>query len=129
MPQDFLALVKERFGDSKYAGDQFGGAGGTNGSGLPTGTPGNFMFATGIECSYPTIDHGRTRRDLLAECQHYARYKEDLGLVKELGLKYLRYGLPYYQIQRGPGQYEALIKSLVQMLHELLRFGRFQLNG
>ena len=93
MAQDFLTLIRGRFGESNYAGDEFGGAGGTSGSGLPTGTPGNFMFATGIECSYPTIDQGRTRRDLLAECGHYGRYREDLGLVKELGLQFLRYGL------------------------------------
>jgi beta-glucosidase/6-phospho-beta-glucosidase/beta-galactosidase len=43
------------------------------------------MFATGIECSYPTIDNGRTRRDLLEECGHYERWREDLGLIKELG--------------------------------------------
>ena len=61
-----------------YAGDEHGGARGHDGSGLPTGAPGNFMFATGIECSYPTIDNGRTRRDLLAECGHYDRWREDL---------------------------------------------------
>ena len=58
----FLAIV-ERVGGGDYAGDQFGGAAGQDGSGLPTGLPGNFMFATGIECSNPTIEHGRTRRD------------------------------------------------------------------
>ena len=41
-------------------------------AGLPA-ADGGFLFATGIECSAPTIDHGRTRRDLLAECGHYAR--------------------------------------------------------
>src|SRR5690606_18572080 len=79
---------------------------GSDGSGLPTGDPGNFMFATGIECSYPTIDNGRTRRDLLEECGHYTHWKRDLELVRELGLKVLRYGLPYYSIHRGPGNYD-----------------------
>ena len=106
MAKDFLTLVKSRFGDSNYAGDEFGGARGSDGSGMPTGTPGNFMFATGIECSYPTIDQGKTRRDLLAECDHYNRYQDDLRLVKDLGLRYLRYGLPYYKIQNAPGQYD-----------------------
>jgi hypothetical protein len=70
---------------------------------LPTGAPGEFMFATGIECSYPTIDNGRTRRDLLEECGHYERWREDLGLIKELGLKVVRYGLPYHRTHLGPG--------------------------
>jgi beta-glucosidase/6-phospho-beta-glucosidase/beta-galactosidase len=64
------------------------------------------MFATGIECSYPTIDHGRLRRDELEECGHYERWREDLALVKKLGLKVLRYGLPYHRIHGGPGAYD-----------------------
>ena len=132
MPKDFLSLIKQKFNDGHYEGDQYGGAAGRDGSGLPTGAPNNFMFATGIECSYPTIDNGRTRRDLLAETGHYARYKEDLGLVKELGLKALRYGLPYYAIHKGPGKYDwefadaamAEIKRLgITPILDLLHFG------
>ncbi|ALW85213.1 glycoside hydrolase family 1 [Hymenobacter sedentarius] len=132
MPKDFLSLIKEKYNDGHYEGDQYGGAAGRDGSGLPTGAPNNFMFATGIECSYPTIDHGRTRRDLLAETGHYDRYKEDLGLVKDLGLKSLRYGLPYYAIHKGPGKYDwdfadaamAEIKRLgITPILDLLHFG------
>jgi hypothetical protein len=32
-----------------------------------------FMFATGSECSAPTIANGRIQRDLLEECGHYDR--------------------------------------------------------
>ena len=101
----FLELVKHKYGDG-YAGDQYGGAAGSDGSGLPTGKAGNFMFATGIECSYPTIEHGRVRRDELEECGHYKNWREDLRLVKDLGLKVLRYGLPYYRMHLGPGEYD-----------------------
>ena len=121
MPKDFLTYVKQQFGDNGYAGDEYGGATGHDGSGLPTGAPGNFMFATGIECSYPTIDQGRTRRDLLAECGHYDRCEEDLGLVKEMGLKVLRYGLPYYTIQQAPGRYDWTFAD--RALNELQRLG------
>ena len=110
--ESFLDIVKKHHGD-EYAGDQFGGAAGTDGSGLPTGDSGNFMFATGIECSYPTIENGRVRRDLLAECGHYDRWREDLSLVRELGLKVLRYGLPYYRMHRGPGDYDWEFADLV----------------
>ncbi|MEZ0607253.1 family 1 glycosylhydrolase [Fibrella sp. WM1] len=103
---DFLGHIKKHFGTGNYEGDQFGGASGGDGSGLPDGSPTNFMFATGIECSYPTINGGKTRRDQLRECGHYERYKEDIGLVKELGLKVLRYGLPYYNIHLGPGKFD-----------------------
>ena len=104
--KSFLDIIKSEFGDGDYAGDQYGGGTGTDGSGLPTGVPGNFMFATGIECSYPTIDSGKTRRDQLDECGHYQRWKEDLGLVKDLGLKVLRYGLPYHIVNVSKGRYD-----------------------
>lgn len=72
MLEGFLDNVKQRLGDGNYAGDQYGGASGKDGLGLPTAQPQNFMFATGIECSYPTIQSGRVHRDLLEECGHYA---------------------------------------------------------
>ena len=116
----FLSIV-EKAGGSDYAGDRHGGAGGTDGSGLPTGLPGNFMFATGIECSDPTIDHGRTRRDQLEECGHYAHWKKDLQLVKSMGLKVLRYGLPYHRMHRGPGRYDWSFAD--EALGEIKRLG------
>jgi len=102
----FLDMVRRKFHGDNYAGDQFGGAAGSDGSGLPTGDAGNFMFATGIECSYPTIEHGTVRRDQMDECGHYRRWQEDLHLVKDMGLRVLRYGLPYYRIHLGPGRFD-----------------------
>ena len=106
MRKGFLEIIKKERGSGNYAGDEFGGGRGTDGSGIPTSKPGNFMFATGIECSYPTIDNGKTRRDLLAECRHYECLAEDLNLIKDLGLKVVRYGLPYYLISRRQGRYD-----------------------
>jgi beta-glucosidase/6-phospho-beta-glucosidase/beta-galactosidase len=71
-------------------------------------TGGKFVFATGIECSYPTItgrDGKRCRVDELAKCFHYQHWREDLHLVRQLGIKYLRYGPPYYRMHLGPGRY------------------------
>jgi hypothetical protein len=42
-----------------------------------------FMFATGIECSYPTIDGGRWRLDQLESTDHYRFWRRDLELVRE----------------------------------------------
>jgi len=106
MPESFLDVVKRTRGDGNYAGDEHGGGGGHEGQGMPTGGPSNFMFATGIECSNPTIDGGRTRRDQLEECGHYERWREDLHLVRELGLKVLRYGLPIHRVSLGAGRYD-----------------------
>jgi beta-glucosidase len=71
--------------------------------------PGTFLFATGIENSYPMVSGagGRGRRvDEMAKCGHYERWKEDFHLVREMGLRYLRYGPPYYREHLGPGKYD-----------------------
>ncbi len=117
----FLDLIKAKLGDSQYPGDQFGGAAGSDGRGLPDGGSNNFMFATGIECSYPTIEKGKVRRDLLEECGHYQHWRQDLGLVKDLGLKVLRYGLPYHRIHLGPGRYDWSFAD--EVMGEIKRLG------
>jgi beta-glucosidase/6-phospho-beta-glucosidase/beta-galactosidase len=67
-----------------------------------------FLFATGIENSYPTIPwKGRTLRvDEMAKSKHYDRWEEDFELVRELGIEYLRYGPPYYKTHLAPGRYD-----------------------
>ena len=70
---------------------------------------GEFIFATGIECSYPTIvgrDGQRRRVDEMESCFHYQRWRDDLLLVRELGIRHLRYGPPYYRMHLGPGVYD-----------------------
>ena len=65
-----------------------------------------FMFTTGIECSYPTIEQGRWRRDELDSTRHYAFWQHDLELARELGITHIRYGPPLHLVFRGPGQYD-----------------------
>ena len=67
-----------------------------------------FMFATGVENSYPTMEaDGKTiRRDGMELSGHYQHWKEDFGLVKELGLRFLRYEPPLYKTHRAPGRYD-----------------------
>jgi len=77
--------------------------GAVTGCGPPPGA--TLLVATGIECSYPTVQGGR-RRDELAETHHYERWREDLSLCRELGARYVRYGIPYYRSHLGPGRYD-----------------------
>lgn len=56
-----------------------------------------FMFATGIEGSAPTIQHGRVRHDQFETCGHYDRWREDFALVSELDVRFLRYGPPFHR--------------------------------
>lgn len=68
-----------------------------------------FMFATGIENSYPLIKlaDGTSRRvDEMEKCGHYTHWKQDFDLVKELGIDTLRYGPAYYKVHTGPGKYD-----------------------
>lgn len=60
-----------------------------------------FLFATGIECSYPTIRKGTWRMDEMEITGHYKYWRRDLECVKELGIKYLRYGPPLHLIYLG----------------------------
>jgi hypothetical protein len=68
-----------------------------------------FLFATGIENSYPTIvlPDGTTKRvDSMEKCGHYPRWRDDFRLVKELGIDHLRYGPPLYSTFVAPGRYD-----------------------
>jgi len=93
-----------------------------------------FMFATGIENSYPTISIGgkTVRVDEMERAQHYRRWHEDFHLVKELGIEYLRYGPPYYQVHKGPDKYDwaftdetfgALLDLGIVPIADLCHFG------
>ena len=94
-----------------------------------------FMFSTGIENSYPTIllPDGTTKRvDELEKTDHYKNWEKDFGLVKQIGIEFLRYGPPYYKTHTAPGQYDWAfadetfnrLKSLhITPIVDLLHFG------
>jgi beta-glucosidase len=91
-----------------------------------------FMFATGIENSYPTINHGRTRVDQMEKCGHYKRWSEDFDLVEDLRISYLRYGPPIHTTWLGIGKYNwdfadkvfsDLAKRNINPITDLCHFG------
>jgi beta-glucosidase/6-phospho-beta-glucosidase/beta-galactosidase len=93
-----------------------------------------FMFATGVENSYPTIEwKGKTiRQDELAKTRHYQRWRDDFRVLQELGIEYLRYGPPYFSTHTGPGKYDwsftdetfrALQDQKVTPIVDLCHFG------
>ena len=65
-----------------------------------------FMFATGIENSCPTVNHGRERVDELEKCGHYQFWRTDFDKVEELGLRFLRYGPPLFKTFMGPERFD-----------------------
>ncbi|MBA2744718.1 MAG: family 1 glycosylhydrolase [Flavisolibacter sp.] len=96
---------------------------------------GKFMFATGIENSYPTIQlpDGSTKRvDEMEKCGHYKYWDLDFNLTKDLGIDFLRYGPPYFSTHLSPGKYDweftdrtfAKLKELdITPIVDLLHFG------
>jgi beta-glucosidase len=90
-----------------------------------------FLFATGIENSYPTLASG-SRIDQMEKCGHYARWEEDFALVRDLGLNALRYGPPYYRTHAAPDRYdwdsadaplERLRELGIDVIADLCHFG------
>jgi len=63
----------------------------------------NFMFATGIENSYPTIllPNGQVKR-----VDELEKTNRDFELTLEMGIEFLRYGPPYYKTHLGPNKYD-----------------------
>ncbi len=91
-----------------------------------------FLFATGIECSYPTIDGGRWRHDQMEASGHYRHWRKDFEIAAELGITHLRYGPPLHLISIGPGRYDwsftdaampALRKLGIEPIVDLCHFG------
>ncbi len=92
---------------------------------------GTLQFATGVENSSPRLPDGR-RVDELEKCDHYRRWAEDFGLLRELGISALRYGPPLYRTMPAPGvldwscvddQMAWLRSAGVTVLADLCHFG------
>jgi len=90
-----------------------------------------FVVASGIECSAPIIAGGH-RQDELRKTGHWTRYAEDIGLVAEYGIRFLRYGIPFHVVDRGSGTYDwtwtdaalaALRDAGVEPIADLMHFG------
>jgi beta-glucosidase/6-phospho-beta-glucosidase/beta-galactosidase len=86
----------------------------------PKRQPSNgFIFATGIECSYPTVDQGKWRRDQMQTMRHYELWQRDFELARDVGTTHLRYGPPLHLIYTAPGQYRwELIDEAMADLEE-----------
>lgn len=91
-----------------------------------------FLFATGIENSYPTIQNGKVRQDEMEKCGHYKFWQKDFDLVQELGIEYLRYGPPIHTTWTGPGKYNwdfadatfnDLLRRNIMPIVDLCHFG------
>src|SRR3954447_20127685 len=111
MADSFLELLRRREAEgTPQPRTDCGGPAAQDKRAAGEGREWDFAFATGIECSNPSVvdpvSGGRLRRDLMEECGHYRYFREDFALVKELGTPCLRYGLANHRVHLGPGRYD-----------------------
>jgi beta-glucosidase len=79
-----------------------------------------FFWATGIEDTFITEPWPATGRTLdeYELTQHYDRWREDLDLIRELGVTHARYGIPWHRInpQQNVWNWDFADKTLDRML-------------
>jgi beta-glucosidase len=96
--------------------------------------PDAFWWATGIEDTFITEPWHLTGRTLdeYELTGHYERWREDFGLIAELGVRAARYGVPWHRIQPAPGQWdwdfadrtlERLLELGVEPIVDLVHYG------
>ncbi|WP_052954542.1 family 1 glycosylhydrolase [Microvirga vignae] len=85
--------------------------------------PDAFWWSTGIEDTFITAPHPVTGRTLdeYELTGHYDRWREDLGLIAELGVPCARYGVPWHHIQPEPNIWDWTFPD--ETLERLLDLG------
>ena len=93
-----------------------------------------FFWATGIEDTFITAPFPATGRTLdeYELTQHYEKWREDIALMREIGVTHARYGIPWHKInpQANAWNWEFADKTLEWMLElgiepivDLVRYG------
>jgi beta-glucosidase/6-phospho-beta-glucosidase/beta-galactosidase len=96
--------------------------------------PDAFHWLAGIEDTFITAPSPKTGRTLdeYALTQHYDRWREDLDLFAELGVRSVRYGIPWHRINPAPGRWdfapadeplERLLELGIQPVVDLVHYG------
>lgn len=75
---------------------------------LFSAAPEGFVWATGIEDTFvPQTERlGERVLDEYALTHHYIYWREDLDRAASLGVRAMRYGIPWYKVEPEPGRFE-----------------------
>ena len=67
-----------------------------------------FAWALGVEDTFVPQVHARSGRvlDEYVLTQHDRFWREDLQMIRDIGVRYLRYGIPWYQVNPAPGRFD-----------------------
>ncbi len=96
--------------------------------------PDSFLWCTGIEDTFITAPWPKTGRTLdeYELTQHYDRWHADIGLMKQIGVKAARYGLPWHRINPQRSQWdfawadraiERLLELEIEPIIDLVHYG------
>ena len=96
--------------------------------------PTSFQWLAGIEDTFITAPSPRTGRTLdeYELTGHYEHMADDLALFAELGLRAVRYGIPWHRINPAPGvwdfawadrPFERLLELGIQPVVDLVHYG------
>jgi beta-glucosidase/6-phospho-beta-glucosidase/beta-galactosidase len=85
--------------------------------------PDSFWWATGIEDTFITAPHPVTGRTLdeYELTGHYRRWRDDLALMRQLGVSCARYGIPWHRLQPARDRWEW--KHADEPLERMLELG------
>jgi beta-glucosidase len=90
---------------------------------LPGPGPEDFLWVTGIEDTF--VPQARPGQRPLEEYQlmgHYEHWREDLALARELGVRAIRWGIPWYRVEPFPGEFDwSWTDQVIPYLVEELR--------
>jgi beta-glucosidase len=67
----------------------------------------DFLWASGVEDTFiPQTKRGHRALDEYELIGHYAHWREDLALAREVGVQALRWGIPWYRVEPRPGEFD-----------------------
>ncbi|HWM90237.1 MAG TPA: family 1 glycosylhydrolase [Thermoanaerobaculia bacterium] len=74
---------------------------------LPGPEASEFLWASGIEDTFvPQTRPGHRALDEYQLMGHYEHWREDLDLARQLGVRGLRWGIPWYRVEKLPGEFD-----------------------
>lgn len=74
---------------------------------IPGARPEEFLWASGIEDTFvPQTRPGHRALDEYQLMGHYEHWREDLALARDLGVRAVRWGVPWYRVEKLPGEFD-----------------------
>ncbi|MGI8930448.1 MAG: family 1 glycosylhydrolase, partial [Candidatus Limnocylindria bacterium] len=81
-----------------------------------------WTWAVGIEDTFIGHPGGKRARilDEYALIDHYGQWKADIDLIASLGVRAMRYGVPWYRVNPAPGEWDwEWLDRVMEHLHRV----------